>query len=143
MIRDSWEYFAGKELRLMLDFYGRLFREIPHAQYYFPRDMNAMAFKLSKMIDLLVLNLHRFDELVPQLEDLGRFHSNLGVPNEDYPYVVKALLASMKSMMGSDYKDEIGEAWKLALIKVSRIMMNAPEKKKSMFNLFRKSFRFI
>lgn len=140
LIVDSWEFFAGKELRLVLDFYGRLFRDIPYAQYYFPKDMNAMALKLGNMIDLLVTNLHRFDDLIPKLEELGRFHSKLGIPNEDYPHVVKAFLASMKIMMGEDYRDEIGEAWKLALIKASRVMMNAPIEKRTRLNIFKKSF---
>ena len=141
-ITDSWESFAGNELNIMLRFYSLLFKWYPHVRYHFPDDMNAMAEKLWKTIDVLVGNLRKWDDLVPVLHELGRFHRKQGIANEDYVGVVKALVATIKQGLGDEYtdeeKEEICDAWKGALVAVSRTMMSAPVKQG---NVIQKFFR--
>ncbi len=140
-ITESWEYFAGNELNSMLKFYSTLFKWYPHVRYHFPDDLTPLAEKLNKTLGILVDNLYRWEDLVPELHRLGRYHRKLGIANEDYVGVVKALIYTIKEAMGNNYREEIGDSWKKALVAVSRTMMNAPAKSENnVFRFFKKVF---
>lgn len=139
-ITRSWSLIVNDELANMLKFYNRLFEIAPQVRVYFPDDMSRLAEKLGFTLNLLVTNLGDFDKLRPTLEELGRFHRDLGVQNSHYRYVIKALLFTIKDAMDVFYSDEIGQSWKRALIAVSTIMIEGSRKKEKKVGLFAKLF---
>lgn len=133
-INDTWEHIMHDELQNMLKFYNRLFEIAPEVRIYFPDDMSKLAEKLSYTLNLLVTNLHDFENLKPALEDLGRKHREMGVLSNHYTYVVNSLLYTVKEVMDVYYHEDMGKAWKKVLVAVSTIMINAPEKKENKFS---------
>ncbi len=139
-ITKSWALIVNDQLANMLKFYNRLFEIAPQLRVYFPDDMGRLAEKLGFTLNLLVTNLVDFDKLRPTLEELGRFHRDLGVQNSHYRYVIKALLYTIKNAMDIYYSEEIGQSWKRALIAVSTIMIEGSKKKDKSVGFFARLF---
>ncbi len=128
-IVSSWQSLAGKELETMTSFYNALFKMAPEVRFYFPDDMGTLSKKLQMTLDVVIDNIHDVDALIPELHKLGRYHKNkVGVESSHYPFVVKALVFTIRKAMGNDYTDEIGESWRKILVFVSRHMIAAPPK---------------
>lgn len=136
-IVSSWENLAGKELQTMTSFYNALFKMAPEVRFYFPEDMNNLSKKLQLTINVVIDNIHDVEALIPELHKLGRFHKNkIGVEPSHYPFVVKALVFTIKKAMGEDYKDEVGESWRKMLVFISRHMIAAPPKEGNVVSKF-------
>lgn len=134
LIAESWGLIAEKKYATMLAFYNGLFKLAPEVRYYFPEDMGAMAEKLEKTVDIVVDNIDDLTKIVPALHQLGRFHKHkVGVEPGQYKVVIQALLIAIKNaakdLVEDDKKiEEILQAWKIALIFVSKNMIAAPPK---------------
>ena len=141
-IVNSWESLAGKELQTMNSFYNALFKMAPEIRFYFPEEMGQLSKKLQMTLDIVIDNIHNVEALIPELHRLGRFHKNkIGVESGDYPYVIKALVFTIKKAMGDDYRDEIGASWKKMLVFISRHMIAAPPRSEnSVVKFFKKVF---
>jgi len=128
-IATSWESLAGKELQTMTAFYNTLFKIAPEVRFYFPEDMGQLSLKLQMTLDIVIDNIHSVEALIPELHKLGRFHKEkIGVEASHYPFVVKALVFTIKNAMGEEYKEEIGASWRKMLVYISRQMIAAPPK---------------
>ncbi|WP_436514565.1 globin domain-containing protein [Ekhidna sp. To15] len=141
-IVTSWQSLAGKELQTMTSFYNALFKMAPEVRFYFPDDMSSLSKKLQMTIDVVIDNIHDVDALVPELHKLGRFHKNkIGVESSHYPFVVKALLFTIRKAMGDDYTNDVGESWRKMLVFISRHMIAAPPKERNaVVKFFKKVF---
>ncbi len=139
-IRNSWAIVVDDEMDNMLKFYNRLFKIAPQVRPYFPDDMGRLAEKLGFTLNLLVTNLGDFEKLRPTLEELGKYHGDLGVLNSHYKYVIQALLFTVKNAMDVFYTDEVGQSWKRALIAVSGVMIEGSRKKQKSKGLLAKLF---
>lgn len=128
-IVSSWQSLAGKELQTMTAFYNALFKMAPEVRFYFPDDMGSLSKKLQMTIDVVIDNIHDIDALIPELHKLGRFHKKkIGVEPSHYPFVVKALVFTIRKAMGDEYRDEVGESWRKMMVFISRHMIAAPPK---------------
>ena len=92
-------------------FYGRLFELDPALKLLFKVDMREQGRKLMQVIGFAVSKLDTLDELVPDVEALGRRHAGYGVKDADYDTVGAALLWTLEQGLGAAFTPEVKSAW--------------------------------
>lgn len=95
-------------------FYGRLFELDPSLRPLFQGDMREQGRKLMTMLRVVVNGLHRLDQLVPAVQELGRRHAAYGVADEHYDTVAAALLWTLHQGLGDDWTPNVEAAWVVA-----------------------------
>ena len=95
-------------------FYGRLFELDPSLRPLFQGDMREQGRKLMTMLRVVVNGLHRLDQLVPAVQELGRRHAAYGVADEHYDIVAAALLWTLRQGLGDDWTPNVEAAWVVA-----------------------------
>jgi hypothetical protein len=63
------------------------------------------------MLKVVVIGLHRIDQLVPAVQELGRRHARYGVKDEYYYTVGAALLWALRVGLGDSFTPEVATAW--------------------------------
>ena len=106
-------------------FYDRLFESAPGVRPLFPDDMAEQKKKLMQMLATAVANLHRVDEILPALEDLGRRHVDYGTRSEHYDTVGEALLWTLEQDLGEAFTPEVEEAWTKTYTMIAEVMKAA------------------
>jgi hemoglobin-like flavoprotein len=132
VIQYSWERIL-RDPDAMMKFYDRLFIAAPETRKLFPEDLSKQSEKLAYTIGFVVTNIDRLDSIKQSIEDLGRVHNKLNIKAEYYDIVITALIETIQDVMGQDFMPEIGVAWREALEYVSKLMINAPEKRENGF----------
>ena len=95
-------------------FYGRLFELDPSLRPLFQGDMREQGRKLMTMLRVVVNGLHRLDQLVPAVQELGRRHAAYGVADVHYDTVATALLWTLRQGLGDDWTPNVEAAWVVA-----------------------------
>ena len=111
-VRKTWKIFQQIDSQLIGEiFYGKLFSDHPSLRRLFPKDMQAQHQKLIDMLSWIITRLKTPEYLAEELAALGKRHVNYGVAKSYYPYVGEALLWTIKQGLGSDWDEEVEEAW--------------------------------
>ena len=92
-------------------FYGRLFELDPSLRLLFRGDMREQGRKLMTMLRVVVNGLHRMDQLVASIQELGRRHAAYGVADEHYETVGAALLWTLHQGLGERWTPNVEAAW--------------------------------
>jgi hemoglobin-like flavoprotein len=92
-------------------FYDRLFATDPTLRPLFKGDMMAQGRLLMTMIETAVENVHRLDQILPAVRDLGRRHAGYGVKAADYDTVATALLGTLEQALGPQFTPAVRDAW--------------------------------
>ena len=92
-------------------FYDRLFATDPTLRSMFKGDMAEQGRLLMTMIETAVENVHRLDQILPAVHDLGRRHAGYGVKAADYDTVAAALLGTLEHALGSEFTPAARDAW--------------------------------
>jgi hemoglobin-like flavoprotein len=111
LVRDSFAKVAPIAPAAAAMFYDRLFMLNPALRPLFKGDMPEQGRKLMAMIGTAVANLHRLDDIVPAVRDLGRRHGGYGVQSDDYDTVATALLWTLEQGLGADFTPATRDAW--------------------------------
>jgi hemoglobin-like flavoprotein len=111
LVRDSFAKVAPIAPAAAAMFYVRLFELYPALRPLFKGDMPEQGRKLMAMIGTAVANLHRLDDIVPAVRDLGRRHGGYGVKSDDYDTVATALLWTLEQGLGADFTPATRDAW--------------------------------
>jgi nitric oxide dioxygenase len=106
-------------------FYARLFELNPDLRKLFRGEMSAQGKKLMSMIAITVGMLHRFELMMPQLQDLGARHAKYGVQEEHYGPVGEAWLWTLEKALGVEFTPAVREAWTVAFSLVAHTMIEA------------------
>jgi hemoglobin-like flavoprotein len=106
-------------------FYDRLFVIAPDTRPLFPDDLREQKKKLMTMLAAVVTNLHKIEEMLPTIQDLGRRHVNYGVTAEHYKVVGQALLWTLEQGLGDDFTPSVKAAWREAYAALSGAMTSA------------------
>lgn len=106
-------------------FYDRLFESAPGVRPLFPDDMAEQKKKLMQMLATAVANLHRVEEILPALEDLGRRHVDYGTRPEHYDTVGEALLWTLEQGLGEAFTPAVEEAWTKTYAMIADVMKTA------------------
>lgn len=108
-------------------FYGRLFELAPDIRALFRYDLGSrgMAQQGMKLIEALALVVQHLDDLpiiAPQIQALGRRHTNYGVQPHHYQAVASALLWTLEQGLGEAFTPEVHQAWEWLYTWVSQTM---------------------
>jgi nitric oxide dioxygenase len=93
-------------------FYNRLFEIAPETKALFKEtDMREQGRKLMQTLGTAVGALHQLEQIIPQIQALGRRHVAYGVTKEQYQPVGEALIWTLEKGLGDGFTDELRQAW--------------------------------
>ncbi len=125
LIQESWEYILKNVPQAGELFYSRLFDVNPNLRPMFSPDVKTQAQKLVSMITFAVRKLNTLDEVISDVQALGRRHGNYGVQPAHYAMVADSLLWTLEKGLGERWTREMIEAWVSLYSTLSGIMMEA------------------
>ena len=126
LVRQTWAQVVPIADAAATLFYDRLFEIDPPTKLLFKADaMAEQRLKLIHTLDLLVLGLDRFEDLVPVIEELGRRHLQYGVRDSHYDSVGAALLWTLERGLGEQWTAETRDAWTQVYTLTAGIMQKA------------------
>lgn len=111
LVRESFSKVAPISSTAASLFYDRLFTLDPTLRPLFKGDMQEQGRKLMTMIGTAVANLHRLNNIVPAVRDLGQRHAGYGVTAAHYDTVAAALLWTLEQGLGDDFTPQTRQAW--------------------------------
>lgn len=109
--------------------YRELFRRAPWLRGLFPEEMAAQEKKLLDVLAFAVGALDRTEQLVPQLEAMGRRHVDYGVVTADYAVLGETLLTVLPDHVGGMWDDALAADWGAAFQALTAPMIAAAEEK--------------
>ena len=125
LVQGSWKRVEQIKTTAAELFYGKLFELDPSLKRLFKGDMAEQGRKLVEMIDVVVVNLHKLDRLVPSVRKLGERHSKYGVMPVHYDTVATALLWTLAAGLGDAFTKEVKQAWTTAYLLLAGVMKEA------------------
>ena len=126
LIRSSWAVVEPSADDVAKLFYARLFQVDPRLSRLFrDSDMEKQRMVLMQTLTVVVRNIDRLDQIIPEVEALGRRHAGYGVTADQYAAVGSALVWTIEQGLGDAFTDETGHAWADAYRRVSSAMIEA------------------
>jgi nitric oxide dioxygenase len=112
-------------------FYKRLFEIAPETKKLFAdTDMKAQGDKLLRMVGVAVGALSQPKALMPALTGLGERHVDYGVTNEMYQPGGEALIWTLQYVLGSDFDEEVRDAWGTVYTVMAQVITQAADNHK-------------
>ena len=106
-------------------FYNRLFELDDTLRPMFPEDMAPQRAKLIKTLSVAIERLDKIEELLPEIEALGRRHVDYDVKPEQYDIVGEALLGTLERGLGASWNDDVADAWGSVYGALAKTMLQA------------------
>ncbi|KID57181.1 hemin receptor [Pseudoalteromonas luteoviolacea] len=103
-------------------FYTTLFEYDPSLKALFKNSIKSQGQKLMATLKVAVNSLDDLDGLVPVLHKLAERHVGYGVKAEHFTFVGNALLYTLKKGLGSEWNQELREAWVSVFRLVATVM---------------------
>ena len=108
-------------------FYRRLFEVAPQLKRLFSGDMRDQGAKVMGAIAVAVAGLDRLEEILPQVEEMGRRHRGYGVDPAHYAVVGEAFLWTLGQTLGAAFTPAVMTAWVCAYEALTQAMIGAAE----------------
>ncbi|MEY7972354.1 FAD-binding oxidoreductase [Saccharomonospora xinjiangensis] len=124
-IERTWQFARPYREEVEQEFYRLLFHLSPSAREFFPVSMQAENGRVVRALIRVLRLVHRPDDLVPVLRQLGRDHRKFGLRPAHYEAAGTALLGSLKHCLGAVWTPEVERAWAEAYTLVARAMQDA------------------
>jgi len=128
-VQNSFQKVASLGDTVAELFYTRLFEIDPGLRRMFKSDMFEQGRKLMKVLSVAVHGLSRLDNLVPQIQALGRRHADYGVIPVQYTTIGFALMWTLEKGLGRAFTPDIRAAWAEAYGLLSTTMITAAGRK--------------
>lgn len=125
LVQQSWQTVLPAAKQTGLLFYQKLFAAAPQLRTLFGADVGPQANKLVTVLGYLVSKLNRMDELLPEVEHLGRRHNAYGTQPAHYEAVGQCLVATLKEGLGNNWTPEMQNAWITAYNTLKNVMIVA------------------
>jgi hemoglobin-like flavoprotein len=125
LVQSTWSKIAAHSAHLAETFYDRLFQLDPSLRPMFSPDMNEQRRALMEMLHIVVNGLFCFEELLPDIEALGRRHVSYHVVESQYDLVRKALLRMLAEELGDEFTSEVEAAWAATYDRLADVMKGA------------------
>jgi hemoglobin-like flavoprotein len=126
LVKKSWKIFRDIDPVLVGDvFYSKLFIDHPELKRMFPDNMVEQYKKLIDMLSIVIGRLERLEELNADIAALAQRHVGYGVKPFHYKIVGGALIWTLKQGLGTDWNEEVQEAWITCFTILSDTMINA------------------
>ncbi|BFZ24836.1 hypothetical protein BsWGS_27875 [Bradybaena similaris] len=137
-IRSTWPLLSRDGVRVGVQVFVRIFREIPSIRRLFDslgsQDIDNLehypmfrdhAFKFMKVLESLVQNMEEPDVIQPNLVALGARHAAIeGYHPEYFRFYSKCLLEVWEMELGEEFISEVKECWKYVIKYIVRCMMH-------------------
>ncbi len=121
-LRRSSDSLADNARAIGIDFYRLLFQTHPDIVPYFGRtDVDSLTEHLIQAVAFLVRSLESGMDIVMELRELARIHTNVSIPPEAYPKLVGPMLAVMRQHI-PDFTVEEEHAWHILLNRVTNVL---------------------
>ncbi len=75
-----------------------------------------------KVISDAVNNVNQFDNLLPELQELGDKHRGKGIIDEHFILVKSAFLLALQNILNIQYTEDIGNAWGKYIDQISNVI---------------------
>lgn len=121
-IRRSWAKAVAAGDLVGRIFYSNLFEIAPESRAMFPEVIDDQAEKLLQTLNWIIDHLDDAESLIPAAESLAMRHVPYGVKADQYPAVGKALIATLRQGLGSEFTAEDEAAWLRVYAQLSSIM---------------------
>ena len=113
-------------------FYDTLFSRHPEVRALFPADMTELKIKLMAVFELVMFSFEEKangqyalqDSLIVPLRHLGKTHEEKGVLPVHYSIANDLMLETLMHTLGKKYREDIQQAWQLALAHLTSAMLN-------------------
>jgi hemoglobin-like flavoprotein len=112
LVKKSWRVFRGISPATVGDlFYSKLFTDNPALRKMFPKDMQPQYQKLIDMLNAVVMRIEKLDGLNEDIAAMAQRHVQYGVRPAHYKLIGTALLWTLQKGLGSDWNEEVKNAW--------------------------------
>ncbi len=125
IVRRTWAKAAAAHVDMARLFYGRLFKIAPETRPLFSTDMDKQGRKLVATLGFVVDHLEDAEALVPAAQDLAVRHLDYSVKKEHYAAVGASLLWTLEELLGSDFSEEVENAWTEVFAAIETVMTDA------------------
>ncbi|HEX4923859.1 MAG TPA: methyl-accepting chemotaxis protein [Bdellovibrionales bacterium] len=125
LVQDSFKKVLPVLDKAVKQFYDRLFTLDPSARALFPDDLTEQKKKLAATLTAAVNGLDRPEALVGVLNGLGLRHADYGVQPQHYGTVGQALLETLARGLGSDFTEDVKNAWERVYTFMAATMKDA------------------
>ena len=122
LVQGTWQSVIPIQKQAATLFYDELFAADPSLSALFKGNLEEQKSKLMKMIGVAVSSLHRLEEILPAVKNLGNRHDGYGVKPQHYATVGAALLGTLEKGLGPAFTPEVKEAWAAAYGLLSQVM---------------------
>jgi len=112
LVKESFQRVRAKSDTVAEALYHRLFQLNPNLKFLFHAEMTEQGAKLMLMLEQVVDQLERRDEVEPAIQELARRHATYGVKSDDYDVVGEALLWALDQNLAPNFPVETREAWR-------------------------------
>lgn len=130
LVENSWDFVVMNSNEAGINFYNRLFEIDPSLRALFKEDIKSQSQKLIALITFAVHKLHNFNEIISDVKALGLRHRRYEVKPEYYATVAEALLWTLEKGLGSQWTQEMKEAWVTLYTILSKTMIEAASEEK-------------
>ena len=128
IVQSTWAEVAPIADMAASLFYDKLFETEPDLKPLFAHvDLDTQKRKLIDALTHVVGNLDNFEDIAPQISDLGRRHVAYGATPAHYFSVGAALLATLETGLGDHWTEDAASAWTEAYTAIAGLMQNAGE----------------
>ncbi|MBC7936516.1 MAG: hemin receptor [Rhizobacter sp.] len=111
LVQQSWLQVKPVAEQAGMIFYEKLFIEAPGVKHLFKNDLNGQADKLTRMLGYIVMRLNYLDDIVAEIEALGKRHKAYGAAPEYYDVVGNCLVATLRDGLAGKWNNELQDAW--------------------------------
>ena len=126
LVKQTWKIFREIDSAIIGDaFYSKLFVEVPQVKQLFKIPRKEQSAKLVEMINVIVGRLDRLSEITEDIKQLGIRHAGYGVKPSHYRPVGAALLWTLQQGLGSDWNEQVQDAWEACYKLLSDTMIKA------------------
>jgi nitric oxide dioxygenase len=130
LVENSWDFILMNTTEAGIIFYDKLFEIDPSLRTLFKGDIKSQSQKLISLITFAVHKLNSLDEILSDVKALGMRHNKYHVKEEHYTTVAEALLWTLEKGLGSQWNNELKEAWVTLYMVLSKTMIEAAKEEK-------------
>ena len=124
LVKKTWMIFQKIDPVLVGDvFYEKLFTDRPSFRLMFKKSKQEQSKKLVEMLNYIVSHLDALDGVGHEIRELAVRHTQYGVEPTHYQSLGTALLWTLQQGLGSDWNEEVKEAWSSCYCMLSDAMI--------------------
>lgn len=127
LVQATWNAVSEYSTKIIAGFYRHLFADAPEVKPLFKSEQSVQEKRMALMINTIVNSADSLEEFKVSIAQLAKRHVHMGVKNEYFPIVVKAIISSVEEQYGKGFTSAHKKAWYKILNQISAIMIEEME----------------